>query len=304
MTRDKDGVGSTSSLRRLASEAYRAALYINNSGVALLQQGHFDSACETLKDSLVVMKYVLHQEDSSSAQQQQQQQQNHDHLSRVLQQKLQAVRSRLVQAQKQPLLKHPFQIQPCDDGDIMAVKTTLLLAQKTSSVVFVAIRLGSSHASTFEDSFDSGSKEGMGKIPAAVILYNHALAHILAYHQHQHQQQDPLNKTTTTATIVEDERQRALLHGGFVCLIASHNVLCQYRAAQRHGISLETLHAMVISARVLHHLFHIFTMQHQTASADECWQTLSTLLEQVQLLQDALGAMNVYVENHTTARAA
>jgi hypothetical protein len=314
--------------------AFRAAVSLNNMGVCTMEHGHFAAALETLKDSLSMMKHIIlcHQQPADPTiiivppp---------HDYSSHHLQQeeKLQAARRRLALAQAQPFVMNDLNIQPCDDGNVTAMKIPMVMMQQEPCVrnkaddddmgappVFIPIRLESSSHELPSGSSSSSSEKQEQKeeldqilrIPSAVILYNYGLTHILAHLQNKTSSSE--GTTTTPAGAESSSRHESssssLLHGGIVCFTCAHGILCQARQAagqqhHQHAVSFEILQAMLISGLVLRNLFFMFLLNRQVQTAHDVMHSLSSLLYIIQVHEDVLRNMNVELENCKTACAA
>jgi hypothetical protein len=314
---------------------FRAAVSLNNMGVCTMERGHFPAALETLRDSLDVMKNIIvnpqHQSgepvgtmsagaatDCSYSYYLQQQ---------LLENKVHAARRRLAFAQAQPFDVNDFiDIQPCDDGNVTAMKIPIMEVNKKdndvgSPPVFMPIRLESFNAGDHDDHHqqEHDQVELMFSIPSAVILYNIGLTHILAHLENKKPDTRMFMTTIAAASsgttaprsappTESSSHELPLLHGGIVCFTSAHAILCKARGAAvdrpHHAVSFEILQAMLISGLVLHNLLFMFLMNDQAQTAQNVAHSLSSLLCIIQVHEDALHNMNVELENRKTACAA
>jgi hypothetical protein len=158
----------------------RSALYINNSGVGLLEHGHFREAQKTFREALILMKQVIKKKQQSSASSSCSSEDEEEALEEETRRLLQNVSTRLVRAQAKPIFT-VFDIRAMedsgdgdddDDDDCLSSIKSALQYGPSSSLVF-PIRIRSSQQ---QQDYNNNSLQSRR---LAIILYNQALSHSL-----------------------------------------------------------------------------------------------------------------------------
>jgi hypothetical protein len=207
---------------------FRSALAINNSGVSLLEKGHFREAQKTFWEALTFMKQALKPSTAFST-------------STNVHETLQSVSNRLVRAQVNPVLT-AFEICAFEDGDDLSnIQSSLKYGP--SSSIFFPFRIRSSQDPTFCHVMEKELDR-----PMAIILYNRALSHFLWG------QSDMLSRSK----MVQEKHSHAALS----CLSMAQSVLSQHLSS-RVKDSFQEQCSMLVQAFVLNNLVQVLLVKNR-----------------------------------------
>jgi hypothetical protein len=265
-----------------SATTYRAAMSLNNLGVSMMmEQGPLPRAIRLFKDSVAVMS-VEHCIPSVG--------EFGDVFLPISQE--QEPSSARCRTSNVPSL-HPFEICPCDDGDLVFQTSTLFSGNK-----FVPIHLRSHHF--YEQ---QGGSHDSANLALAIVLYNHGLAQLLAH----------VEDTRYASSMGFSSTQHGLKHlrGAYVALHCSQvmidrylNVIdmsengCYQKEFEKLGgsiVSAMTLKAMMWMSRLDSH--------HGNHHAEQASAMFLQVLADIDYYQYQLRKLNVDMCQHPASTA-
>jgi hypothetical protein len=268
-----------------------AARALNNHGASLLERGHFQDVIKTSKDSIGVIKHTI--EDP-----------NHvvldDNLTVLtVNETLHSAAIRLASCggggkltTTPPSLPLPsfFDIVTIDENDIAQMSASLATT-KLSASLCLAVRIR-----------DFEQVEQKSEVPYATILYNHGLAHLLAFEQ-------KLLFGEGTCTISSSNinhkkyyqgQPRKHLDKAMKSLSLAHSMLAQYRSQCNDAGCM--MQAMLMTALVLRKLIRVLIyMTNKPKEAQEVLMIYSQVEADIRTIQDSMRSMNIEVDDPTIA---
>lgn len=270
-----------------------AALALNNHGASLLERGHFLDAIKTLKESIGVIKHTIVAADPSRSLQ--------NHKSHVVgvhgltvfsvNETLHSATIRLKSCKEltAPPLPSFFDIVAVDENDIAQISASLHSGLASSLSISVRMR-------------DSRQVEQKSEIPYATILYNHGIAHLLAYEQKLLFGEGIMDGGNNNNTRYYQGQPRKHLEKALRSLSLAHSMLDQYRSQCNDACCM--MQAMLLSALVLRKLIRVLIYMTKPKEAQQVLMTFSQLDIDIRAIQDAMRSMNVEMDSQSIASAA
>jgi hypothetical protein len=304
-------------------EAYRASLSVNNYGVSMLEQGHFESAIMTFDDALAIMRQTITDDlmmmaapssyihkPSLSYSLEPGKINAHDAMLQSAVVRLRAAQEPCHQNNGRRRPAGTLHIFPIEENDALSMRASI--ESGPTSSLCLPIRLRGLHQ------FESDTTTNISNttsIPSALILRNHGLAHLLQYERQQQQQQQqhyPSGYTELSKRTSEnDGYSNYHLEKAALSLSVSHSMLVQYRddvvSCDRDNTidTFDLIRALTLSALVLQNLYRVLLyMPNQNEQAQQVANALHCISRDVHDAQQVLMAMNVETDHDTTACAA
>jgi hypothetical protein len=222
---------------------FRSALAINNSGVSLLEKGHFREAQKTFREALTFMKQAIKPPSPSSS--------SCCSTNIVLEETLQCVATRLIRAQANPILS-AFEICAFEDGDDLSNIFQSSLKYGPSSSLFFPFRIrGGSQDPTFCHVVEKEMHR-----PMSILLYNQALSHLL-WGQ---------SGMLARSKMVQAKHFQAALS----CLATAQSVLSQHLklcGVNKNKDSFQQQCSMLVQAFVVNNLVQVLLVQNRLGLA-------------------------------------
>lgn len=232
--------------------AAEAALAVNNMAVRLLELNCFNEAQKSFQESLQLMKLAVYPNVTGI-----------DIFST-----LQAASVCLSQSQVQPpLLSHLNVVKSFEYGDLSALDTSFEVEPFTSQFLPVLLRYDDLDQHTIEDTIP---------VYTAMILYNQALAHLLAY---------SAASNTTSGSKKDMTVRNRLLKIAHTCLLSSRDLLSEQIFICQD--IFEKLNMLVVVALVINRSVQMFHWSGD-AEAEEALHTWIQIREYVREQLDGI----------------
>jgi hypothetical protein len=260
-----------------SAATYRAAMALNNLGVARMGQGgQFYDAIETFQDTFSIINTKQSSVPSSGV------------FADVFLPSTSATRFQatpMKQEQQQVSLHPMLQICPCDDDDVSAMMIAL-----PSAAVFAPISLRS------RDFYDPQGFQANSNLFLAITMYNLGLANLLAQVQAKKYQHILTTTTSNSAPRTTQQHELTLFHRAEVSLNTAQVMIDRHLLVIGEGDNaaqgFEKLETMLVLGMILKSLMWMYRLENQNNEAEQTRAMLSRVLNDIQRHQDQLHILN------------
>lgn len=256
----------------------RAAMALNNQGVAMMVQGQFYNAIEIFKETFSVINSNQPVVPIPSG--------------GVFENVFLPSTTRFQVAQTKQVSLRPLQICPCDNDDMSAMMNAL-----PSVSVFALISLRS------RDFYDPHDFQKNVNFSLAIMMYHNGLAYLLAHIQDKRYHMN-VHTTSSWPRTEEHDGQKQLFRGAEVSLNSAQVMIDRHLMATGNAQVFEKLETLLVLAMILKSVMFMYRLENQSDQAKQTRAMLAKVLTDIQRHQDHLHMLNIETSKHPTSSAA